>query len=295
MNPTRPAAARIGVREAAARLGGVDTRLVTTEGEGPPILLIHGYADSADTWRAVQSRLADLDRASAAIDLAGMGIAGPFRDDRALLPQWDGMVAEAILELSGRHEGVDVIVAGNSLGGCLSLRAAEDDELPIAGIVPIAPAGLHMARWFPVIESERLIKLIRLSPVPIPEPIVRGMVGRVYRNLAFSHPTVATTEAVESFTSHINSVDRGMHVLDLGRRLLPELVSPFRLERIDCPLLLVWGARDRMVYTTGAERVLRAVDYSDIEVIEDCGHCPQVEDPDRLTDLLARFPDPIDD
>jgi pimeloyl-ACP methyl ester carboxylesterase len=45
-----------------------------------------------------------------------------------------------------------------------------------------------------------------------------------------------------------------------------------------------------MVFTTGAERVLRTVDYSDIEVIPGCGHCPQVEVPDVLAALLLDFP-----
>ena len=42
-----------------------------------------------------------------------------------------------------------------------------------------------------------------------------------------------------------------------------------------------------MVFTTGAERVLRTVDYSDIEVIPGCGHCPQVEVPDVLAGLVT--------
>ena len=85
-----------------------------------------------------------------------------------------------------------------------------------------------------------------------------------------------------------------MAVLDVGRRLLPELEDPFDLKAIDCPLLLVWGERDKMVYTAGAERVLRTVDYSDIEVIPNCGHCPQVEVPDRLAELLEAFPESLE-
>ena len=185
-------------------------------------------------------------------------------------------------------------MVGNSLGGCLSLRAAERMDLPIGGIVPIAPAGLHMARWFPIIESERLIRLLRLSPVPVPEVVVREVVSRVYRTLAFNDPKRADSSVVSSFSKHIGTVDRSMAVLDIGRRLLPELEDPFDLKRIDCPLLLVWGERDKMVYTAGAERVLRTVDYSDIEVIPDCGHCPQVEVPDRLAELLDVFPESLE-
>ncbi len=196
----------------------------------------------------------------------------------------------AVGELSERHGGDDVIVVGNSLGGALALRAAERDELPIAGIVPIAPAGLHMAGWFSAIENEWLIRLLRVSPFPVPGGIVRPIVGRVYRSLVFSDPRAADPGHVESFSRHLGTFAQSMGVLDTGRRLIAELTDPFELNRIDCPLLLIWGDRDRMVFTTGAERVLRTVHYSDIEVIPDCGHCPQLEVPELLAELLVGFP-----
>lgn len=282
------------MRESRVRLAGVETRSLDLDGSGPPLLLLHGYADSADTWRPLLERLSSRDRAATAIDLAGFGTASGLDPHGPLLPQWDALVAAAVEDLSERHDGAEVVVVGNSLGGCLSLRAAERMDLPIGGIVPIAPAGLHMARWFPIIESERLIRLLRLSPVPVPEVIVREVVGRVYRTLAFDDPRGADPSVVSSFSKHIGTLQRSMAVLDIGRRLLPELEDPFDLKRVDCPLLLVWGERDKMVYTAGAERVLRTVDYSDIEVIPDCGHCPQVEVPDRLAELLDVFPESLE-
>jgi pimeloyl-ACP methyl ester carboxylesterase len=274
------------------RLGGVDTRRLQIEGTGTPYLLLHGFADSADTWRPLLRELARAGRGAAAIDLAGFGAAGGLAQGSPMLGQWDRMVNQAVRELSEASDGAPVFIAGNSLGGSLAIRAAGRAELPVAGIVPIAPAGLEMARWFSVIEGERLIRLLRLSPVPIPEVAVREVVGRVYANLVFSSPGKADPEAIASFTRHIPSVARGSEILDIGRRLLPELENaPFRLEQIVCPLLLVWGERDRMVFTGGAERVLRTVPYSDIEVIPDCGHCPQLELPARLAQILLDFPE----
>jgi pimeloyl-ACP methyl ester carboxylesterase len=290
VSTTRPGR-NLTLTEERVELGGVETRRLTLAGSGPPFLLIHGFADSADTWRRLLRELGDAGRAAAAIDLAGFGTAGALDPSEPLLVQWDRMVAAAVRELSDSHGGAGVHVAGNSLGGCLSMRAAERADLPVAGIVPIAPAGLEMARWFPIIEGERLIRLLRRSPLPIPELIVREIVGRAYANLAFSEPGRADAEAIASFTRHVASVARGTEILDLGRRLLPELRDPFRLDRIDNPLLLIWGERDRMVYTTGAERVLRTVPYADIEIIPDCGHCPQVELPERLARMLLDFPD----
>lgn len=258
------------------------------------MLLIHGYADSSDTWRSLLDQLSNAGRAAAAFDLRGFGTAESLDPSAALMPQWDAMVDHAVAELSERHEGAEVIIVGNSLGGALALRAAERDELPIAGIIPIAPAGLHMAGWFSAIENEWLIRLLSISPVPVPARIVRPIVGRVYRSLVFSDPRSADPAFVESFSRHIGTFAQSMGVLDTGRRLIPELTDPFELQRIDCPLLLIWGDRDRMVFTAGAERVLRTVDYSDIEVIPGCGHCPQLEVPDLLAGLLLDFPDNLE-
>jgi pimeloyl-ACP methyl ester carboxylesterase len=278
------------VAERRLRLAGTETRELGVAGEGVPWLLLHGYADSADTWRPVLERLGAAGRPAMAIDLTGFGTASAL-EPGMMLPQWDELVAAAVSELSASVGGGEVLVAGNSLGGCLSMRAAQSSELPIAGVVPIAPAGLHMARWFGVIESERLVRLLKLSPVPVPQIAVREVVGRVYRGLAFANPRGADAAAVASFTRHMPSVSRASEILETGRRLLPELESPFRLGAIDCPLLLVWGDQDRMVFTTGAERVLRAVPYSDLEVLERCGHCPQVETPDRVAEILLEFPE----
>lgn len=292
MSPTQHDSA-LSATERRTRLSGVETRAIDLEGDGPPLLLLHGYADSADTWRPLMRHLAAAGRAAMAVDLTGFGTAQPLDPDGPMMPQWDRVVHASIEELADRHRS-EVIVVGNSLGGALSLRAAERVDLPVAGIVPIAPAGLHMAHWFGVIESERLIRLLHRSPFPVPERLVREIVSRVYRELAFHDRAGADRDVIASFAGHIGTLERSMGILDIGRRLLPELEQPFDLKRIDCPLLLVWGERDRMVYTDGAERVLRTVDYSDIEIIADCGHCPQVEMPERMAELLLRFPDSLE-
>ncbi len=146
-----------------------------------------------------------------------------------------------------------------------------------------------MARWFRIIEGERLVRLLLASPVPLPEFVVREAVARVYRVLAFANPREVDPAVVTSFTRHLRSQRDIAAALEIGRRLLGELADPFRLDRVGCPVLLVWGDRDRMVFSTGADRVLREVPGSQIEVIERCGHCPQLEATDRLADLLESF------
>ncbi len=63
----------------------------------------------------------------------------------------------------------------------------------------------------------------------------------------------------------------------------------FDFERIRCPVLLVWGAADRMLPHTDARMALDALPTTQVELIEDCGHHPQLEATGRLAELLLPF------
>ena len=268
-------------------LAGHDTRALELEGGGPPLVLLHGFADSADTWRLVLDRLARAGRRALALDLPGFGTAPPLTDS-AVLPQLDGFVDAAI-----GHVGQGAVVCGNSLGGCLALRAAERPELGLAGVVPVAPAGLDMARWFFLVERDPVVRWLLASPVPLPGAVVRRAIAEVYRRLALHRPAAIDRRVVDNFTGHLASKATAARVLASGRRLLPELRDPFELERISCPVLLVWGRQDLLVFQTGAERVLAAAVDARLETIEGCGHCPQIECPERFTDLLVDLVSPL--
>ena len=288
MSPTQGSSAVTG-GERRASLAGVDTRQVEIDGEGPPLLLIHGYADSADTWRPLLERLARADRAAAAFDLSGFGTAEALDPAELLLPQWDAMVEAAVRELSERHGGSEVIIVGNSLGGASRCARPSATDLPIAGIVPIAPAGLHMARWFSVIESERLVRLLRISPVPVPERIVKPIVGRVYRSLVFRDP-----RAADPGTSRRSLATSGASPRAWGCSTSAAGCCPSCETRSSCgdrlPAAAGLGrARPDGVHDRGRAGA-RTVDYSDIEMIPSCGHCPQLEVPDVLAELLLGFP-----
>jgi pimeloyl-ACP methyl ester carboxylesterase len=265
-------------------LAGFRSRVLELEGEGPAVVLLHGFADSADTWRLVLDRLARNERRALALDLPGFGAADALRAEGSMLEQLCGFVRAAVAHAAG--DGDEVVLAGNSLGGCVALRVAEDDGAPLAAVVPIAPAGLDMPRWFSVIERDPFVRMVLSSPVPLPEAVIRAAVGEVYRQLAFARPRAVAREVVHAFTGHQRTKADVRRILDNGRRLLPELTAPFRLERIACPVVLVWGDRDRMVTHRGADRVLAALPETTYELLEGIGHCPQIEAPERVARVL---------
>ena len=264
-------------------LAGCDTRALELEGEGPTHLLFHGFSDSADTWRLLLDRLAHEGRRAIAFDMPGFGTASRLARD-PVLPQLDDFAAAAL-----DHAGDGAIVIGNSLGGCVAMRLAERSEDRLGGVVALAPAGLDMSFWIDLLEASPLLTPLLAMPSPVSGTVVRAVVGLTYQQLALASPGTVGPNVVSQFCSHFGGRKTVSEYLSIARRLRGELRDPFRLERIECPLLLVFGDRDRLVPPTGADRVLNELPNARLELLEGCGHCPQIEAVDRLLELLEEF------
>jgi pimeloyl-ACP methyl ester carboxylesterase len=268
-------------------LAGYNTRVLELEGDGLPILMFHGYADSADTWRQSLALLAREGHRAVAIDLPGFGAADRLQSE-AILPQLDEFALAAVRYAAGRPRE-PVLAVGNSLGGCVALRLAERHSDRLVGVAGVAPAGLEMSRLLNIVQRDPALRALLALPTPVPSVVLRAAVARLYRQLAFAVPGSIDPGVVSAFTWHHRRRARVAHYLDTAHRLLPELRHPFELERISVPVMLIWGDRDRLVFHRGAQRVLDAVPDSQLELLEGIGHCPQVEAPKRFTDVLLRF------
>jgi pimeloyl-ACP methyl ester carboxylesterase len=266
---------------------GFQTRVLEIEGNGPGLILFHGFGDSADTWRPLLDVLARRDQRAIAVDLPGFGAASRLGPG-AILPQLDAF-AGALVQRVHEEAGAPVIVGGNSLGGVVSLRLGERADLPLAGIVPIAPAGLDMPRWFEIIERDPIVRTVLALPVPIPRQALTLAVGETFKRLAFARPDLADSRIIREMASHHPDRASVHRLLTTGRRLLPELTGCFELERVEVPVLLIWGTRDRMVSHSGAKSVSAALPDTEVVLLEGCGHCPQLEETDEVAELLLAF------
>ncbi|HKG02367.1 MAG TPA: alpha/beta fold hydrolase [Conexibacter sp.] len=270
---------------------GYETRVLELEGRGDPIVLLHGWSDSADTWRCVLARLGRQERRAIAVDMPGFGTADPLADG-PMLPQLDKFGAAALAyagagaRRNGRRKVSRGIVVGNSLGGCAALRLAAREPERVGRVVALSPAGLDMARWLALIEHDQVLRVLVHAPVPFPARIVQGAVARAYRSLAFADPDAVEPGIVRAFAKHHPDRAALVRMLASGRRLLPELHDPFDFDAIRCPVQLVWGDCDRLVFHRGAQRLLAAVPGSTLELLERCGHSPHIEHPDRVVELL---------
>ncbi len=272
--------------EHSTSAAGFRTRALELEGEGPGIVLLHGWGDSADTWRPLLALLAERERRAIAVDLPGYAHADPLAEG-PVLPQLDAFATELARSWA---EGGAVVLCGNSLGGLVALRLAAAGLPGLAGVVPVAPAGLDMPGWFDAVRRDPLVRRLLALPLPLPSVAMRAAVGTVYERLAFSGPAAADPALVASFAGHHAGRAQVARLLASGRRILPELrMPPPDLAAIACPVLLVWGTRDRMVPHTGARVLLDALAGTELVLLDGVGHCPQLEATERLAELLLGF------
>ena len=107
------------------------------QGEGAPLVLLHGIGMAASAWAPVLDELAATRRAIA-LDLPGCGRTPPL--GRGIEPTPAAIASALVQEMT--HRGVDppFDVAGNSLGGFVALELAKSGHA--RSVVALSPAGL---------------------------------------------------------------------------------------------------------------------------------------------------------
>jgi pimeloyl-ACP methyl ester carboxylesterase len=223
-------------------------------------------------------------RAAIAYDLPGFGFSKPVSFPRPLLDQQVSFAAAAV-EAAAEKAGRPAFVAGNSLGGWTSLRLAERDDVPLAGIIPVAPAGISLSPWFLRLDRIPGVAALMRLPGPVPEVVTRSVVARAVRRIGFGEPERVDQRFVRSFTLHNRDRRWAFHRLAAAKRCAPELERPFDAERVKVPSAVVWGTRDVLCLIEGAEP-LAATLGAKLIVVKGCGHLPQVEAPSSILEAI---------
>jgi pimeloyl-ACP methyl ester carboxylesterase len=70
---------------------------------------------------------------------------------------------------------------------------------------------------------------------------------------------------------------------------IPDRGLAKRLHRIRAETLIVWGRQDRLISSVYAEEFARRIANSRAEIIEQCGHIPQMEQLEQTSELVLGF------
>lgn len=84
-------------------------------------------------------------------------------------------------------------------------------------------------------------------------------------------------------------VNREMAIRLAWRPYMFNQALPHLLGSVDTPALVVWGKEDKVVPQSCAQRYVEVLPNSRMEVLQDCGHCADVEQPAELAGLVSGF------
>ncbi|MFC7219467.1 alpha/beta fold hydrolase [Streptomyces polyrhachis] len=262
-------------------------RAYRVEGDGAPLLLLHGVADSSLTWEQVVPTLAERHTVIAP-DLLGHGDSARPRADYAIAAYACGV--RDLLTVLGVER---VSVVGHSLGGGVAMQFAYQFPERCERVVLVSSAGLGpqvhpMLRLAAGPGAFPGMRLFTSAPVQWLAPALLRWTGgaglgpdlpyvlRRYRQFADAdarHAFLRTIRAaVDLRGQHITMLDRGY----LARRL---------------PTMVVWGARDGIIPLSHAHAAVQALPGSRLEVFEEAGHFPHHQDPDRFAKVVLDFLD----
>lgn len=269
------------VTESTRVYAGVRTRELSVEGAGPTIVLLHGYCDSADTWRGVLTRLAAAGRRAIAADLPGFGLADPRRPG-PMTPQFDAF-ADALIAAHG-----PVVLVGNSLGAATALHAASRDSTGrVRALVTLDEPLLarHLvARLARRREYRRFFDVTGALPVPdrLVHRVVRYGVARFVYGPGYRADPDFLATALRSVPNMAAAAARGRDAIRYAR----EHPSGHGDLTVTCPVLVVHGARDRIIPVRASRELHARLPGSEFVVLPTAGHCPQLDEPDNVTRLV---------
>jgi pimeloyl-ACP methyl ester carboxylesterase len=238
--------------------------------DAPALVLIHGFSVSLESFEAVSDRLDDTYRVIR-FDLPGHALTGP-RDDQAYSVEDTVEQVAALLDVIAPEQ---FAIGGNSLGGLIAWRYAATHPETVTDLILVSPGG------YPNLG-------VGDEPAPLPAPV------RFYLTTAATPAVRAATEQLFADPSRLSDeeVERIaslMRVEGVGEALV-QRIEQFTLpdpnpmlRTIAADTLIIWGGQDAMIPPLHGPRFAAAIAKSELLLIRDAGHMPQLETPDDVS------------
>jgi pimeloyl-ACP methyl ester carboxylesterase len=269
-----------GFEERFAQVRGSRLRYLV-RGEGEPLVLVHGLGGAASNWLALAPLLLP-GRRLLVPELPGHGGSEPLPAARNL-----NTYADSLAALIEREGFPPAAVVGHSLGGAIALRLAIRRPDAVSRLVLAAAAGIssgtRSARYAltitGILKPGRRIaphrRLVARSPV---------LKSLVFGRWGAADPQALPADVVEAFLS---GPERHTDTVSAAKALMQD--DPRAdLDRVQCPSLVLWGARDNQLPIGDAFDYARRL-RGRLRVIADCGHLLIGERPDACADAIESF------
>ena len=239
------------------------------QGEGDDVLvLLHGFGGDAENWRFNLDSLAD-GRTVLAVDLPGHGSSTKQVGDL-------GALVTAVTDVLDARGIQRAHLAGHSMGALVAAELALSAPERVQSLALVAPAGFGEEINAAYIEGFIAARTRReLKPVL---QLLFADEGLVTRQLV---DEVLRYKRLDGVEEALRSLQASLFADGRQQRVLAE-----DLERLDVPMLVIWGARDQVLPAAQAEAAPGA---ARVEVLSGAGHSPHMESAGEVNRLVAEF------
>ena len=252
------------------------------EGEGFPIVLIHGTAASLHTWDAWTDELKKTNRVIR-MDLPAFGITGPNKNADYSIEAYTTFLHSFLekLKLEKFH------LAGNSLGGNIAWNYTADYPSKVEKLILVDASGLPTNKSQPAIFKMAKTPILNSLFLYItPRFLIKKNIEEVYED-----DSKITDELINRYHKMALRVGNRKAFIDRAKTdfKLDTQVNLEKLKSIQTPTLLIWGAKDLWIPIANGIRMNEILVNSKLEVLENSGHVPMEENPIESLKLMNDF------
>jgi pimeloyl-ACP methyl ester carboxylesterase len=270
----------LGRTQRDVKANGIRLR-ISEDGEGPPVVLLHGLFTNHHTWDLVAEALAEEFRLVAP-DFPGFGESEKPHEKRF---RYDvAAFAEVVADL---YAGLDLgraAVVGHGLGGAVAITLAAQHPELVSRLMLVdslcfdAPLDLH----------RRIAALPLLGGFVLKQLWGRATFRSFFRGEGSQPMDAPAQQRLDAYYDAFNDpASRGSALATLRATTDTRAVAA-QTVRIGVPTLVVWGRRDHLFPARLGQRLARQIRGAGFELM-DAGHAPQEECAAEFSAIAARF------
>lgn len=249
-------------------------------------LLIHGWSSSCYAMSPLMGILAQRFRVIA-IDLPGYGESPPF-PLRTTIPAYVDLLADLIVDLTQEP----VVLVGHSMGGMISLTLALRYPALIERMVLLSPtiSGRLSSYINMVVSPITLMERFGLGSLIVSafERSVVGVTDRMMRPASFAERSGITSEEHKRLQADVRRPGQGRVRAECFFAMRANNLSG-KLDNVQVPALVLWGAEDNTVPLRDAGIVADEWPQADLRILPKAGHWPHFEQADATRRQVAAY------
>jgi len=237
------------------------------QGEGKPVILIHGLAASRHDWDSLVPALADSGYLACALDLLGHGES--YKPNRLEEYTIENVFQHMAGWMESLHLSDPSILIGHSLGGYLALEYALRFPETVRALVLVNPFySIHqLSKFLQFIFSRPLMNTTLIEKTPYwLFRIVIDVSSLQFGNTNDGVHALPESVRIQTALDYKRAAPGIYNIPRTLRDLTPDL------PRIQVPALIIWGARDKTLAPASFRKLVEALPNGRGKAIPPCGH-----------------------